>query len=145
MILNRIELEASAEKVFALFEDEQAWPRWFAEISEVTWTSARPFGVGTTRTVVLQTLTVHEHFFLWEPGRRFAFYFTGHTRPLLQRFFEDYQLEDLEDGRCRFTWRVGFQPRWWLRPATSIFRRQFDAMFQRAIVDLETYVHKHLS
>ena len=41
----------SAEQLFATFEDEQSWPKWVPGMREATWTSPKPFGKGTTRTV----------------------------------------------------------------------------------------------
>ena len=50
---NVVELNASPAKVFAIFEDGESWPQWFRAIRKVAWTSSKPYGVGTTRTVWL--------------------------------------------------------------------------------------------
>jgi len=101
------QLEASAAKVFAIFKDPQSWPQWFGGIRKVHWHSAEPFGVGTLRTVTLDTMTVQEHFFRWEEGRRFSFYFANASIPVFSAFAEDYLLEDAGAGRCRFTYTIG--------------------------------------
>ena len=138
--VNTVTLSASAETVFAMLEDAAVWPQWFDDIQEVTWTSPRPFGVGTTRTVRLTAMTVEEHFFIWESGRRMAFYFTGHTVPLARSFAEDYRLEPLDDARCQLTWRVCIAPRLLLRLGAPLARRQLGGMFQRAAAGLAAHV-----
>jgi hypothetical protein len=48
---------------------------------EITWLSPRPFGVGTKRRAkLLGLLRVDEEYFLWEEGRRMAFFVTA-VRP----------------------------------------------------------------
>ena len=57
-----VNLDASPEAVFDIFADGESWPRWFKGIYRVDWTGPEPKGIGTTRTVKLTTMTVHEHF-----------------------------------------------------------------------------------
>ena len=45
---NVVELDAAPAMVFAIFDDEQSWPKWFRAIHKVLWTSNRPHGVGST-------------------------------------------------------------------------------------------------
>ena len=103
-----VEVPASAAEVFHTFEDGAQWPRWFKGIRRVTWTSPKPYGVGTTRTVELDALTVFEHFFRWQSGERFSFYVTHATVPLFRALAEDYLLEDLAPARrsYRTAWRI---------------------------------------
>jgi len=44
-------LDATPERVFEVFEDPESWPIWARAIQTVTWTSPKPFAVGTTRDV----------------------------------------------------------------------------------------------
>lgn len=75
------------------------------------WTSDRPFGVGTTRRmkVLGGAITVREHFFVWEEGRRKAFYVTSANLPLFRRLAEDYVVEPDGDDACRFTWTIAYE------------------------------------
>src|SRR3954452_7912619 len=70
-------------------EDPLSWCRI---LDRVTWTSARPFGVGTTREVVaLKGFEVlQERFFRWEEGRRKSFMVVKASAPLARAFAEDY-------------------------------------------------------
>lgn len=77
----------------------------------ITWTSPAPFGVGTTRTsTVLGLIKVQERYFLWEEGRRKAFYGAAMNLPLLTSLAEDYLLEPRGENACRFTWRIAVAP-----------------------------------
>ena len=91
---------------------------WCRIIQGVTWTSPRPFGAGTTRTVrALGGLNVlNEYFFRWEDGRRQSFYAVEASVPLFTRFAEDYLVESTSENSCRFTWTIAVEP----RPAARI-------------------------
>ena len=108
---NTVELAARPADVFAIFEDGESWPRWFHGIHKVVWTSNKPYGVGTTRTVWLTGVTVQERFFRWEQDRRFSFYLTGHSMPLAHALAEDYLLDEVAAGETRFTYSVAIEPR----------------------------------
>ncbi len=51
------------------------------------------------------------YYFVWEEGRRQAFYFTRYNLPLFTSFAEDYIVEPEGIDRCRFTWRIALTPR----------------------------------
>jgi carbon monoxide dehydrogenase subunit G len=136
---NVVELGAPPDRVFALFEDGESWPRWFPGIQRVEWTSPDPKGVGTTRTVTLGMATAHEHFLAWEPGRRFAFRFSGANRPLFRAGVEDYVLEPSAAG-TRFTYVVAVEPTWPVRMLAPVTRRVFAKMFRDGAAGLQAYV-----
>lgn len=81
---------------------------WCRILQDVTWTSPRPFGVGTTREVnaLWGTNRLREHYFLWEEGRRHCFYVVETTAPIAKRFAEDYLVEPRGADACRFTWTI---------------------------------------
>jgi hypothetical protein len=137
---NTVELDAAPGAVFDIFADGESWPRWFADIKRVTWTSPEPKGVGTTRTVVLTTMTVFEHFLAWDHGRRFAFRFVGSSLPLCRAGIEDYRLEEIGPGRTRFFYGVYLEPTLVVRLVGPIAKLQFARMFRRAAEGLRAYV-----
>jgi hypothetical protein len=139
---NAVELDARPAEVFAIFEDGESWPRWFAGMRKVVWTSNKPYGVGTTRTVWLPLLTVDEHFFRWEQDRRFSFYLTAASMPFVHALAEDYLLEELAPGHTRFTYSVAIEPRLALRMGGPIARKYFDSTFANACKGLQSYVLK---
>ena len=85
---------------------------WCRALKDVRWTSPRPFGVGTTRTVRTRgSLSVfYEHFFRWEEGRQMSFYVLQSRLPGFRRFAEDYLVEPVSEDACRFTWTIAFEP-----------------------------------
>lgn len=80
--------------------------------SGIEWTSEKPYGVGTTRTVnALKGLSsMHEHFFIWEEGRRKSFYVLDAAAPMFKRFAEDYVVKPTGDTSCEFTWTIAYEP-----------------------------------
>lgn len=87
--------------VWAALLDADAWTQWLP-ITKVTWTSPKPFGVGTTRTVEVGAQVIEEAFFAWEEGRRMAFRFERSTLPVAAAV-EDYRVVDAPGG-CELRW-----------------------------------------
>lgn len=98
--------------------------------AKLTWTSGRPFGVGTTRKgKVLGLIGVQEHYFIWEEGRRKAFYVTRSNLPLFRRLAEDYVVEPDGDDACRFTWTIAVEPTLAGKAGTPINAAIFKSFF----------------
>lgn len=99
---------------------------------DATWTSARPFSVGTTRKVKVLggVLAVQEHFFVWEEGRRYAFYVTSANAPLFKSLAEDYIVEPTGPDSCAFTWRVAVAPTTIGKPGTPVTGLLFRSFFK---------------
>jgi hypothetical protein len=80
---------------------------WCRALAGARWTSPRPFGVGTTRTMrVAGALVINEQYFRWEEGRRKSFYVVDANLPLFKSFGEDYLVEETGPGACRFVWTM---------------------------------------
>ena len=103
----------------------------------INWTSGRPFGVGTTRTVsALKGVNkFREHFFIWEEGRRQSFYVLEANTPMVKRFAEDYVVEPVSDTSCRFTWTIAYEP--------SAIGKPGDAINKRLLKSLLADTRKH--
>ena len=104
---------------------------WCRIIDRIEWTSPAPFAVGATRAVhsLKGTNVMNEHFFRWEEGHRKSFYVVDATAPLFQRFAEDYLIEPVGDGACRFTWTIAFDPKPAMRPGTAVSKRLLGTLF----------------
>lgn len=81
--------------------DDRAWTEWLP-ITKVTWTSPKPFGAGTTRTVEVGDQKIEETFFAWDEGKRMAFRFERSTLPV-SAAVEDYRVVPVEGG-CELRW-----------------------------------------
>jgi len=141
--VNEVEINASPERVFEVFEDGESWPNWCPDLIKVEWTSPKPFGVGSTRTVTLKTMTVYEHFIAWDPGKRFTFYLTAINRPIARAFCEDYRLETLDKGKTKFTYTVAYEPRLLLKLAGPIGKRIMGNMFRDTALCLTAFMEKN--
>jgi hypothetical protein len=104
---------------------------WCRILNEVTWTSPRPFGVGTTRevTALRGANCLREHYFLWEEGRRHSFYVVEASAPLFRRLAEDYLVEPTGAESCRFTWTIAVEPKALTRPTTPVNRAILKTLF----------------
>jgi carbon monoxide dehydrogenase subunit G len=104
------QLNVSPERVWESLASEHSVADWTPLLHSIEWTSPRPFGVGTTRTVVLpgKAATLHEYFFRWEEGHRFSFYGVEASLPLFAKFAEDYIVEPSGTG-TRFTWAFALE------------------------------------
>jgi hypothetical protein len=104
---------------------------WCRILKDVSWTSPRPFGEGTTRVVrALGGVSVlKERFFRWEEGRRKSFFVEEANAPLFRRLAEDYLVEPRGAETCRFTWTIAAEPRLGGRPLASVNRRILETLF----------------
>ncbi len=105
-----VEVEAAPEEIFDSFENADDWPVWALPITKVEWTSAKPFGIGTTRTVtMIGNMVGEEEFIAWERGSHMAFCFVRASSPMIEAFGEDYQVVDLGGGRSSVTWTMAME------------------------------------
>jgi hypothetical protein len=112
ILSDTFEVARPASEVWAeLTADRTLW--WCRILDEVRWTSPRPFGVGTARTVksLKGANVINEHYFRWEEGRRKSFYVVTASAPLFKRFAEDYLVEPVSGTSCRFTWTIAYESR----------------------------------
>lgn len=104
------EMAVSAERLFATLEDGPSWGKWLKVIRNVTWTSPKPFGTGTTRTVTLRSgIVVDEVFSAVEPARRMSFSVCSTNSRLLSGLGEAYELQSLAPDRCRLRWTLALK------------------------------------
>jgi hypothetical protein len=114
---------------------------WCRLLRSITWTSPRPFGVGTTRTArtIGNASVINERYFRWEEGRRQSFYVLESSVPLFRSWAEDYLVEPTSETACRFTWTIAIEPYLATRPATPLNRLLLSTLFR------DTRLHYSLS
>jgi polyketide cyclase/dehydrase/lipid transport protein len=103
---------------------------WCRILRGISWTSPRPFGVGTTRTARSVAGTINERFFIWEEGRRKSFYVVEATTPLFRRLAENYLVEPTSETACRFTWTIAVEARPLARPAAPVNKLLLGTLFR---------------
>lgn len=134
---------ASPEQVWESLASDASLAAWGPSLKSVNWLSPRPFGVDSTREVVLAggAPRVRERFFRWEEGHGYSFSVYEASVPLFKHFVEDYGVEADGDGTL-FTWTIAIQP----KPA---FALPFKALgpvlkfaFGRTVADGKKYFAK---
>ena len=136
-----VELDCTPDQLFDIFEDPHSSTVWAGAITNVEWTSPKPFGVGTTRTVTMSSGMIGvEEFIAWKRGERMAFKFTQCNKSMITAFGEDYVVTDLGNGRCRLQWTMAMQPRGASKVFMSGFKPVMGWFVQRLANNLAKYV-----
>lgn len=136
---NSVDLVVTADQVWEVLTDADAWPRWATVIAHVTWTSPAPHGVGTTRTVDMRGGIVgEEEFLLWEPGQRMAFRFNAVSTRAVRAFAELYEIEATPTG-CRLTWTLAQELQGPSRLTLPLGKPVLDLAFRRFLTNLRRY------
>src|ERR1700761_1640334 len=117
------EVPKPAAEVWAELTADDAL-HWCRILQDVSWTSPRPFGVGTTREVksLHGADMLREHYFRWEEGHRHSFYVVESPAPLFKSLAEDYLVEARGAEACRFTWTIAVKPTLLGRAGTPLNR-----------------------
>ncbi|MFE3960753.1 SRPBCC family protein [Nocardia sp. NPDC059091] len=103
---NSVDLNVTPAQVFAVLAEAEPWPRWASVITDVSWTSPEPHGIGTTRTVHMRAgMVAGEEFLAWEPDAHMAFRFNQISTRGITAFAEDYRIVATPQG-CRLTWTL---------------------------------------
>lgn len=131
------EIDARPDEVWAVVLDSRSWPAWFPTVRTCRPTSEPSTGVGSTREVVLTGGSrFQERFIAWEDERLWAFTATemkpGGFRSLVERL----TIDDLGSGRCRVTYRMGFEPYPVLRPLAPVLRVGISRVLAKAMQNL---------
>ncbi len=123
-------IDRPADEVWADLTSESPLS-WCRILQRVTWTSERPFGVGTTRTVraLGGANVLKEHYFRWEEGKRHSFYVVEASSPMFRRFAEDYLVTESSPTSCVFTWTIAADPRPFARLGEPLNRRILGSLF----------------
>lgn len=130
-LVGRFDIALPAERVWGELTADKPLS-WCRILQDVTWTSPRPFGVGTTRTVraLGGANVLRERYFRWEEGRRHSFVLVEASMPLFRALAEDYLVEPSADDSCRFTWTIAAESRLPDRVAAPINRRLLGTLFR---------------
>ncbi len=132
-LVNRVVVDASPERIWAALEDADMWPRWATVITHVEWTSERPFGVGTTRTVTMRGgMTGYEEFIAWDPHRRMSFRFNEASMNGVRAFAERYTI-DPAPGGTSVEWVMAMQPSGASKLVVPLTRVPMRLMFGRML------------
>jgi hypothetical protein len=141
---NSVDIPVSAATVWAILEDDHSWTVWAGVIDKVEWTSPKPFGLGTTRTVTMAKgkMVGWEKFIAWEPGKRMGFCFTEATMSGVDRFAEDWHVTATGDGSCSVRWVMCMEPTGISKVLMPLGRSLMNWNFRRYLKRLSSYARK---
>ena len=132
------QMAVSAEQLFATLEDGASYRKWVPAIRQVTWTSAKPFGTGTTRTVnLVRGARVEEVFWAWEPNRRIGFSISASSMRWLSALAELYEITALSSDRCKLRWTLAVRLTGLLGKVEPYFGRSLSSAQNRMLKTLE--------
>ena len=119
-----------AADVWAELTEDDPMSSYCRAISSITWTSERPFGVGTTRTtrVLGGLIRIDERYPAWDEGRRKVFVGVRTVPPVLLRVSEEYLVEPIDADHCRFRWTAVWEPTALGRPLGFVGRAVFESI-----------------
>lgn len=139
-----IDLDVAPERVWHSLTSDKSIASWGISVKSVRWTTPRPFGVGTTREVVLPfgVMTVRERFIAWDEGKRYAFEVYEASRSFYRRFAENYVVEPRASG-SRLTWTVALEPQPSLQRMHDLARPINRIAFGQFARDARSYFRKH--
>lgn len=139
-------IKATPQQIFDVFEDAHAWTEWAMPILKVEWTSPKPYGVGTTRSVhMMGDMVGYEEFVEWERGKRMAFSFIGCSKDATEKFLEDYRVTDLGDGTCEVEWYMAMEVRGFSRHIMFLTRPIMRLMNRRMFGKFKKYAESYAS
>ena len=106
------EMTATPQEVWDVLCDHAGWTGWFPRLQASRATGGE--GLGSTRTVRVANADVHEEFTVWDEPRAWGFAVVeaaGALRFAAETLNERVDIDELDGGRVRVTYRMGFQPR----------------------------------
>jgi len=113
---NTVELPISVDKCWSLLTDQEAWPIWFPEISNIRVLDPPEGAVFRRKIDFGGNFELDESFDVWEDtgdSRRMSFYLTATNRPSIvnyKQFREEYKCTALTESSTEFTLTVAGKP-----------------------------------
>jgi carbon monoxide dehydrogenase subunit G len=141
--VSTVDLPITPEQLWEVLDDAESWPHWATVITNVTWTSPQPHGVGTTRLVTMRGGIIgDEEYLVWKPYSHMAFRFNEASSASIKGFAEDYRIEATADG-CHLTWVMAMKPNGAAAHlGMSLGRPVMSWLFQKFLYNLRDYARK---
>jgi uncharacterized protein YndB with AHSA1/START domain len=105
---NSVDLAVPPEQLWQVLEDPETWPTW-SPVSQMTWTSAPPLRLGSTRAIKMRNGAAIEEVIAWKPHSHLAFRMNKCSNPAEGASVEEHVIERTAQG-CRLTWTLAHDP-----------------------------------
>ena len=133
-------IDAAPAEVWAAFIDNESWTTWFKKCRECRATCDPFGGIGSTRHIAVNGLTVDEQFIGWEPEHLWAFTAVQMRMSFAKAMVERARFEALPDGRTKVDYRMAIEPHLWARPIRRIVHGQATKTFAVSFAQLDAYL-----
>jgi hypothetical protein len=130
-------MQASPDRVWATFTDNEGWAKWFKNCKSCTSTSTPAGGVGSTRTINVNGLRVDERFIGWEVERLWAFTALRLSRGFAECLVECIRMEPGDNGATTLNYRMAANPTWWAKPLRSLMYKTVKASWVKSFATLD--------
>ncbi len=102
-------LPAPPARVFAAISADPATWTWFPGLADARYESARPHGIGTKRSVVMNGVRYRETILAWDPPTRWAYRVDESSDATFAALAEDWVIEPGTNGAV-LRWRFAVDP-----------------------------------
>jgi len=133
-------VNATPAEVWAAFIDNESWTVWFKRCRECRATCDPFDGIGSTRHIAVNGLTVDEEFIGWEPERLWAFTALRMRMSFAKAMVERAQFEAVPGGRTKITYRMAVDPHAWAKPIRRIMQTVAGKTFAASFTQLDAYL-----
>lgn len=139
----RMQYAATPERVWESLASDASLSAWGSSLKQLNWLSPRPFGIGTTREVVLApgAPRLRERFIRWDEGSGYSFVVYEASVPVFRHFVEDYVVEADGDNTL-FTWTIAIEPKRAFAVPFKLLSPVLKVAFGRAASDGKKYFAK---
>lgn len=146
-ITTSVVINATPEQVFSAMQEADTWVEAIEPMTRLDWTSPKPFGVGTTRSVYLNMpvgpVQADEVFIAWEENKQMAFYFSHLNKKIFNAVIEDYKIKDLGNGSSELTWDFGYQGAGIFRLIFGLMKGHVKKDNLKALESMKAYIEKN--
>jgi uncharacterized protein YndB with AHSA1/START domain len=139
-ITTTVNVNATAEEVWAVLADNERWCDWFPAMKQCRTTSDEAGGVGSTRFVHIDLFKVHERFIAWDPPHRWAFTILDANFPGIISVVEHALIEPALDGKTRVTYVMASEVAPYTRPLGPALRWRLTGLFKKGLAGIENQV-----
>lgn len=137
---NSVDLTVTPSQLWQVLEEAESWPQW-SFVKDMTWTSPRPFRIGTTR--VIETRAggrAVEEVIAWHPQVHLAFR-VNESSSAGGASVEEHRIEPTPQG-CRLTWTLAHDPKDPSLLAKLFLKRMMNRKYPQYLAKLRKYTEQ---
>jgi hypothetical protein len=135
---NSVDLAVTPSQLWQVLEEAESWPRW-SMLTKMTWTSPRPYRVGSTRAIETRGgARAIEEVIAWHPQYHLAFRMNQISEDIAGGSVEEHRIEATLQG-CRLTWTLAHDPKNPALLAKLLAKRVMNRKYRQYLAKLRHY------